>query len=411
MRFEDCQHIPFYHFLTTFSTLLQHFKFPKSTATTLIHPGHPQKPFTPLKRKMPEALCPKHLLGGDKSPVEGTEIRKVLISAYGDESQVSVVTSILPPPSKTEVQVEVKYSGFSGSDINMRKGQYPMQNSAPLTPGYNLVGHVVALGSEAKRFKIGDMVTCLSIYDAEATRANLPEKFVIPVPDGVQLEVVPALILDWNTAYGMVMRAAAIKPGQKVFVHGMSGAVGWATAVLCSIQGATVYGTASPKNHEGVRAGLPGATPFDYRNKDWIKAMLDLGGVDAIFDPLGFESWDESYSVLNTKSGVLIGYGGNMNNFSGDGEAARSMIPPVAKLFARNYLKFWEGRRAVFYYIARDDAHFESDLQALFELTRQGRIEVPIKQMFEMKDTEDIREAHRSWGKGSGVGSLLVKVN
>ena len=26
--------------------------------------------------------------------------------------------------------------------------------------------------------------------------------------------------------------------------------------------------------------------------------MQELGGVDAIFDPLGFESFDESYSVL-----------------------------------------------------------------------------------------------------------------
>lgn len=286
-----------------------------------------------------------------------------------------------------------------------------MQNSAPLTPGYCLVGHVVGLGEGCTKFKIGDTVTCLSIYDAEATRANLPEKFVIPVPKGVSLEAAPALILDWNTAYEMVMRAASVKAGQKIFVHGISGAVGWAIAILSSLQGATVFGTASPKNHEAVRAGLPGATPFDYRNKDWMKAMTDLGGVDAIFDPLGFESWDESYSILNHKSGILVGYGGNMNNFSGEGEASRSMIPPVAKLFARNYLKFWEGRRAVFYYIARDDPHFESDLEALFELTRSGKIEVPIKQIFEMKNTEDIRAAHRSWGKGSGVGSLLVRVN
>jgi NADPH:quinone reductase-like Zn-dependent oxidoreductase len=35
--------------------------------------------------------------------------------------------------------------------------------------------------------------------------------------------------------------------------------------------------------------------------------MQELGGVDAVFDPLGFESFDESYSVLR-KGGILVAY-------------------------------------------------------------------------------------------------------
>jgi len=341
-------------------------------------------------------------------PAPGTEIRKVLISGYGDESNVSVVTDILPEPAKNEVQVKVLYSGFSGSDINMRRGQYPFQRPAPLTPGYCCVGRVVSNGPGSQKFKIGDMVCCLSVYDAEATLANLPEKYTVAVPEGVDIKAATALILDWNTAYGMVMHTAHVKAGQKVFVHGMSGAVGWAISVLSALQGAEVYGTAGPKNHDAVRKGLPGATPYDYSNKDWIAAMKGLGGVHAVFDPLGFESWDESYSILNSKSSMLVGYGGNMSNFTG--EAPRSMIPPVTKLFARNYLKVWEGRSTRFYYITRDDATFFPDLEALFELNRTGKIEVPIKQIYGMEDSEDIRKAHRSWGKGAGVGSLLVKV-
>jgi len=39
--------------------------------------------------------------------------------------------------------------------------------------------------------------------------------------------------------------------------------------------------------------------------------MQQLGGVDSVFDPLGFESFDESYSVL-LKGGILVGYGMNL---------------------------------------------------------------------------------------------------
>ena len=339
----------------------------------------------------------------------GTPIRKVLISSYGDESHVSVVDDVLPAPAADEIQVKVIYSGFSGSDINMRRGVYPFQRPAPLTPGYCCVGPVVATGPGATKFKVGDMVCSLPIYDSQATLANLPEKYTVLVPQGVDIKAATALILDWNTASGMVMHTAHVKAGQKVFVHGMSGAVGWAISVLSALQGAEVYGTAGPRNHDAVREGLQGATPFDYGNKEWIAAMKELGGVDAVFDPIGFESWDESYSILKPNKSMLVGYGGNMANFTG--EAPRSMIPPVTKLYARNFLKVWDGRATRFYYITRDDSTFFSDLERMFELNRTGKIQVPIKGIYGMGSTEEIQTAHKSWGKGNGVGSLLIKVS
>jgi NADPH:quinone reductase-like Zn-dependent oxidoreductase len=59
-----------------------------------------------------------------------------------------------------------------------------------------------------------------------------------------------------------------VSKGQKVFVHGLSGAIGWAIGALSSLQGATVYGTASSRNHAAITASLLGAMCFDYANKD-----------------------------------------------------------------------------------------------------------------------------------------------
>lgn len=332
-----------------------------------------------------------------------TKIRAAVIAEFGDASKISVIDSDILDPPTAHVQVKVLYSGFSGADINMRLGIYPFQKKAPLTPGYCLVGTVTINGEGCTKFRRGDLVGCLSIYDGEAELANLPEKYLIRVPSGLDLQAVTALILDWNTAYGMVMHAARLSPGQKVFVHGMSGAVGCAITALAQLQGAQVYGTASEKNHASMRA--LGATPFTYNNKDWIAHMKEAGGMHAVFDPLGFESWDESYSILRPGGGILVGYGGNLNSLSG--QPPRSMVYPTLKLLARGHLNFWSRKKGTFYYISRDRPTFVPDLHALFDLLAQGKISVPIKAIYAL---EDVEEAHRNWGKIPGVGSLLVKV-
>jgi NADPH:quinone reductase-like Zn-dependent oxidoreductase len=167
------------------------------------------------------------------------------------------------------------------------------------------------------------------------------------------------------------------------------------------MQGAQVFGTASPKNHPALIE--LGATPFDYSNKGWIATMRSAGGVDAVFDPLGFESFDESYSILR-RGGVLVAYGLNLPALSGT--APQPVFPAVIKLLAKN-LAFWSGKKTIFYGISRNSKTFLSDLETLFDLLKTGKLSVPIKAVFQL---ENIQGAHREWAKGSGMGSIVIKV-
>ncbi|KAI1124743.1 zinc-binding dehydrogenase [Nemania abortiva] len=334
-----------------------------------------------------------------------TSIRKVVISEFGDVSKVNVETSSIDPPKSGEVQVAPIYSGFSGADINMRRGQYPMQKKAPLTPGYCLAGWAKTDGAY---IKAGDLVGCLTVYDAQAELVNLPEKYLIRVPNGVTPEAATAILLDWATAYCMVEKAKVAK-GQRVFIHGVSGAVGFATMKLSQLRGATVYGTASERNHQVLRD--EGATPFVYRNKDWIKAMQGLGGAHAVFDALGADSWDESYDILppcsgGDEQGVLVAYGQNQQALQG-AEASGSAFVPVAKLLLKN-AKVFSNRRTVFYYIARDQPTFVPSVNALFGMVKDGEIDVVIKNIWDM---EDIKTAHQNWATSTGVGSNLIRIS
>ncbi|TFB00574.1 Protein indc11 [Trichoderma ghanense] len=331
--------------------------------------------------------------------------RKVVITAYGPPSTaLQIVTEQLPPPPKNHVQVKIYYAGFSGADVNMRLGVYPLQRSAPLTPGYCFSGRVSVNGPGCSRFKPGDMVVAMTKYDADAEHINIEEKHLVAIPDGVDPQQAAALSLDWATAYGMVHRSAKVSAGQRVFIHGISGAVGQGLMYLCLLQGATVYGTAAERNHASLREA--GAHPFVYTNKDWIKAMKELGGVHAVFDALGFESFDESYSILTLdEPSILVAYGNNLSSLTDDGKP-RSPLPSMIKMLSKS-LKVGCNRTTTFFGITRNQKTYQPELRTLLNMAKDGVIRVPIKAIW---DLDDIKKAHEAWGKGAGMGSPLIRI-
>jgi NADPH:quinone reductase-like Zn-dependent oxidoreductase len=328
-------------------------------------------------------------------------MKKVVITEFGDESKLAIVEADLPEPAAEEVQLSVEYSIVSGSDVNMRHGTYPFQKKAPLTPGYSVIGSVRLNGKGCSKFKIGDRVACLSKYEGQAELINLPEQFLVPVPEGVDLKAAVALVLDWVTAFQMLHHAAHVKSGQKIFVHGLSGAVGGALLSLGRIEGVQVFGTASSSKHEELRK--LGAAPFDYSNKKWITAVQELGGVDAVFDPLGYESFDESYSVLK-KGGILVGYGMNLPALTKT--PRRPALPVIVKLLSKNLL-FWSGKRTTFFGLRRTSKNFRPDLELLFEWLKSGKISVPIKATFRL---EEIQKAHREYASSARMGSIVIEI-
>lgn len=144
---------------------------------------------------------------------------------------------------------------------------------------------------------------------------------------------------------------------------------------------------------------------FNYRSKDWIAVMKEMGGVDAAFDPLGFQSYDESFSVLKD-GGILVGYRANQNSLSSSEQA--SPYPSMAKLIVTGILPF-ASKRTWFYYIEPGTEEFQKSLAKIINMLKDGKIKVTIKAVWDLT-TEGLREAHQNWGKVEDIGSLLIRV-
>lgn len=325
-------------------------------------------------------------------------MRQVFVRAFGGVEQLEVREVPRTEPGPFEVRVRVLASAVSGADINMRRGTYPMRLVPPFTPGYSIVGVVDANGNQVHRFKPGQSVAALTITGGQAEFVNVPEPFLHPAPALDPVQVVP-FVLDGMTAFQMLHRKVKLARGNSIFVHGASGAVGCLLTRLAVMDGVSVFGTASPAKHAAVRA--LGASVFDYGDAGFVDEILQRGGVDAVFDPLGFESFDRSYRMLK-KGGTLVGYGFNQSTFAG---TKRPIWFSFARLLSRNLVP--DGRHTTFYSINRKSSSFAPDQAALFGLLEASQIKPDIRAVFPM---DQIKEAHKFWAKGEGIGSLIIRV-
>jgi len=62
----------------------------------------------------------------------------------------------IPEPGPGELLIQVMASGICGTDIHIYKGEY--LGDYPVIPGHEFSGVVTALGSDVRRFKVGDRV-------------------------------------------------------------------------------------------------------------------------------------------------------------------------------------------------------------------------------------------------------------
>jgi uncharacterized zinc-type alcohol dehydrogenase-like protein len=76
----------------------------------------------------------------------------------------------LPKIDSEHVDIKVLYCGICHSDLSMINNEWGM-SQFPLVPGHEIVGEVVAMGSEVKNLKMGDKVG-MGWYSASCMQCN-----------------------------------------------------------------------------------------------------------------------------------------------------------------------------------------------------------------------------------------------
>jgi NADPH:quinone reductase-like Zn-dependent oxidoreductase len=307
----------------------------------------------------------------------------------------------LPAPEPGQAVVRVEAAGAAFSEVQMLKGRYFGQPKFPFVPGYDLVGEVESIGGGVDGGLLGKRVAALTETGAWADRVLIDAKDAAPVPEGLDPADAVAAVTNGVTAWQMLHRAAKVKRGQTVLVHGASGGVGTLLVQLARLAGAEVIGTASASKQGYVRA--LGAVPVDYRGDVSARVReISPGGVDAVFDHVGGQGLLDSYKMLRS-GGTLVTYG-SASTLSSTGHWIKPYLPIFARVLRWNAMP--NGRRATFYYVKRWPKFFQEDLSTVLSLLTGGKIEAHVARRMPLERASEALELLAS-GKASGKVVLV----
>ena len=308
----------------------------------------------------------------------------------------------LPGPEPGQVMVRVEAAGVSFAEVQMLRGRYFNQPRFPVVPGYDLVGIVEGVGEGVDDGLIGQRVAALTETGAWAERVALGAEKLTPVPEGLDPAEAVAAVTNGVTAWQMLHRAAKVRPGQTVLVHGASGGVGTLLVQLARLGGAEVIGTASARKHGYVRS--LGAVPVDYRSDDLPGRIREIspGGVDAVFDHVGGPGLVDSWRMLR-RGGTLVSYG-SASTLSGTGHRLKPYLPIFGRVLLWSAVP--NGRRATFYYVQRWPKLFREDLPTVLSLLAEGKIEARVAERMPLERASEALGLLVS-GKASGKVVLV----
>ena len=230
-------------------------------------------------------------------------MKAAAIQSFDGPDAVEITELDTPPLGPDTLLVEMAAASVNPVDWQILHGRLrgAFYHHLPVVPGWDVAGTVVAAGPAVRGVAPGDRVAAYARKDhiqdgTFAEVVSVPERSWAHIPDGVPFDVAACVPLAGLTA-DMTLDAAQVKAGDTVLVHAAAGGVGSFAVQLARLRGATVIGTASPRNHDYL-AGL-GATPAAYGEGlvENVRAVAP-DGVDAVIDLVGGEALDATDRLL-----------------------------------------------------------------------------------------------------------------
>jgi NADPH:quinone reductase len=320
-------------------------------------------------------------------------MRVVVGERLGGPEVLSVAEREAPRPGPGEVVVDVAAAGVNYMDIYQREGIGNYRPEPPFVPGAEGAGTVAAVGEDVTHLAVGDHVAWAGPGQSYAEQVALPAKGVVPVPDGINLQVAAAAILQGMTAHYLCTSTYPVREGDVAVVHAAAGGVGLLLTQMVKQRGGVVVGTTSggeggEKVELALRAGADHVVGYD-RFRDIVDDATDGAGAHVVYDGVGKDTFEDSLAALRPR-GMMVLYG-----------AASGQVPPLDPQRLNSGGSLFLTRPTLVHYIA-DAAELRWRAGEVFDWIAKGELKVRIGATYPLAEAARAQEdlaSRRTTGK------------
>ncbi|RYZ71704.1 MAG: NADPH:quinone oxidoreductase family protein [Lysobacteraceae bacterium] len=325
-------------------------------------------------------------------------MKAIVCEAWGPPSSLQLQDLPSPVPAPGQVLVRTRVAAVNFPDALMVAGKYQFKPAFPFSPGGELSGEIIAVGSEVRHLKPGDKVVGITSHGAYAQEVLVEASHVIPLPEHTSdqaLELAGSFVLTYGTSLHALKDRAQARAGETLLVLGAGGGVGLAAVEIGKLLGLRVIAAASSPEKLAAARALGADETIDYSREDLrerIKALTGGRGVDIVYDPVGGDFTEPALRSVGWRGRYLV-----------VGFAAGEIPKPALNLLLLKGCAlvgvFWGE------FVRREPALNAENMQLLFSWLHQDRIHPLISRRYPLAQAPLALEA--LLGR-QAVGKLVV---
>jgi NADPH:quinone reductase len=216
-----------------------------------------------------------------------------------------------PEPAPGQVLVRVLGAAANFPDVLMCQGSYQIRPPLPFTPGIELCGEVVTVGSGVTGVAVGDRVIGSPALPsgAYAELALMDAEAILPAPEGLDDAEAAAFFITYQTGWFGLHRRARLAAGETLLVQAAAGGVGSGAIQLGKAAGARVIGVVGGERKAEVARALGADVVVDRLSQDFVqvvKEVTDGRGADVVYDSVGGEAYARSTKCVAFEGRILV---------------------------------------------------------------------------------------------------------
>ena len=320
-------------------------------------------------------------------------MKAVRIHEFGGPEVMQYEEVPTPTPGAGQVLVKLAASGLNFIDVYQRTGLYP--NDLPYGLGLEGSGTVAAVGSEVSGLGEGDPVAYTGVPGSYAEYVLAPATSLVRMPDGLDVKVGAAAMLQGMTAHYLAYTTYPLKAGDTCLIHAAAGGVGLILVQMAKQCGARVIGTVSTEEKAALARDAGADEIILYTQQDFeaeVKRLTEGKGVQVIYDSVAKDTFDKGLNCL-APLGYMVLYG-----------QSSGPIPPFDPAILNAKGSLFLTRPSLFHYIA-DRASLEKRAGDVLGWIASGALKLRTEHTFALSD---VAEAHRSLEGRKTTGKVLL---